>query len=400
MVAWLFALALTQSTFAQTNAGNYFQVHDHAVNGPVAGPGPVMPIRSSIELPSKYYCGVDQHSAHENGRSSWRNSQMIPWETYAYGEYIGPARTPHVPQYRLRVDDQVEFIFQADRQRMSSEYRLSPGDIIRVVSAVDPALNASTVEDGVTVLSDGTVSLDLIPSVMVAGRTIPELQAELESRYSRFFETPPRIAVTGIKTDTARTDFFDSIDARGGGGGLTRTATVNADGTLRLPLVGAIGVVGLTLDELELEVNARFVNQIQGVRVSVVIANQAPRFFYVVGEVEQPGRVQLDGPTTLMQAIARAGGWRNGGNLRQVVVFRRDKNWQLMALKLDISGGLLGKDPLPSDEIWLRDSDIVLIPKTPILRLADAIDLYFTRSIYAIFPSELGSFDAQSVNVQ
>ena len=71
-----------------------------------------------------------------------------------------------------------------------------------------------------------------------------------------------------------------------------------------------------------------------------------------------------------------------------------------MALKLDISGGLLGKDPIPSDEIWLRDSDIVLIPKTPILRLADAIELYFTRSIYAVFPSELGSFDAQSVNAQ
>ena len=396
LVAWLFALALTQSTFAQSNARNYFQGHEHA-NG---GPGPVMPAHSSIELPSKYYCGVDQQSVHEAGISSWNSKRMIPWETYAYGEYIGPARTPHVPQYRLRVDDQVEFVFQADRQRMQAEYRLTPGDTIRVVSAVDPELNASTTENGVTVLADGTVSLDLLPTVMVAGKTIRELQAELESRYDRFFETPPRITVTGITTETARSDFFDSIDARGGSGGLTRTATVNSDGTLRLPLVGAIGVVGLTLDELELEVNARFMNQVQGIRVSVVLASQAPRFFYVVGEVEQPGRVQLDGPTSLMQAIARAGGWRNGGNLRQVVVFRRDRNWRLMALKLDISGGLLGKDPIPSDEIWLRDSDIVLIPKTPILRLADAIELYFTRSIYAVFPSELGSFDAQSVNAQ
>ena len=68
-----------------------------------------------------------------------------------------------------------------------------------------------------------------------------------------------------------------------------------------------------------------------------------------------------------------------------------------MATKLDLSGGLFGRRPIPSDEIWLRDSDIVLVPKSPILRLADAIELYFSRSLYGIFPSELGVFDAQSI---
>ena len=98
-----------------------------------------------------------------------------------------------------------------------------------------------------------------------------------------------------------------------------------------------------------------------------------------------------------MQAIALAGGWNNGGNTRQIVVFRRDKDWRLMAIKLDLAGGLFGKKPLPSDEVWLRDSDIILIPKRPILRIADAVELYFTRSLYGIFPSELGVFDAQQI---
>ena len=162
--------------------------------------------------------------------------------------------------------------------------------------------------------------------------------------------------------------------------------------------MGAIGVVGLTLDELEREVNARFMRLVQGVRVSVVLETQAPRFIYVAGEVEQPGRVELTGPTSVLQAVALAGGELNGGNLRQVVVFRRDHNWRLMALKLDLSGAILGKRPFPSDEIWLRDSDIVLVPKSPILRLADAVELYFSRTLYGIFPSELGVFDAASVN--
>lgn len=353
----------------------------------------------SHQLPAKLYCGIDQNSSGHNGlEPRWSDTRYIPWETHAYGEYIGPARTPHVPEYRLRVDDRVEFIFQADRRRMQNEYRLTVGDTIRVVSTVDERLNAATIENGVTVLADGTIALDLVGNVVAAGKTLDGLRLELDSLYSRYFRTAPRISVSGISTDTARRDFLDSVDARAGAGGQARFARVTADGTLRLPLVGAIGVVGLTMDELEREVNARFMQRVQGIRISVVLEEQAPRFLYVVGEVEQPGRVQLTGPTSVTQAIALAGGWRNGGNLRQVVVFRRDQNWRLMALKLDLAGGLSGRSPVPSDEIWLRDSDIVLVPKSPILRLADAVELYFSRTLYGIFPSELGVFDAASVN--
>ena len=97
-----------------------------------------------------------------------------------------------------------------------------------------------------------------------------------------------------------------------------------------------------------------------------ILAQRAPRFIYVVGEVRNPGRFDLVGPTTAMQSIALAGGWNNGGNLRQIVVFRRAEDWRLLATRLDIRGALYGERPSPSDEIWLRDSDIVVVPKMPI----------------------------------
>ena len=59
-----------------------------------------------------------------------------------------------------------------------------------------------------------------------------------------------------------------------------------------------------------------------------------------------------------------------------------------IATRLDLSGALFGRSPHPSDDLWLRDSDVVLIPKKPIQRFADAIDLYFTQSFYGIFPFE------------
>lgn len=344
-------------------------------------------------------CATCQHSGKGcTDRSCGCQSGLVPWEDYGVGEYIGPHRTPHINDYRLRVNDQIEFVFQANRAQSVNQYRLSIGDTIRVVSATDERLNAVSQENGISIMSDGTISLDIIGTVFAANRTINELQAELNVKYAKHLEANPRITVSGINTDTRLRDFLSSVDARAGSGGQARTARVTADGTLRLPLVGAVRVIGLTLDELEREINGRFNVQVPGVHVSVVLAEQAPSFIYVMGEVNEPGRFELNGPTSVMQAVALASGWQNGGNLRQIVVLRRDQNWRLMALRLNLRRGLNGQDSDPLDEIWLRDSDVLLIPKRPIVHVADAVELYFTRTLYALFPSELGVFDAQSVN--
>ena len=81
-----------------------------------------------------------------------------------------------------------------------------------------------------------------------------------------------------------------------------------------------------------------------------------------------------------------AGGWNNGGNMRQVVVFRRDENWCLKATKIDVRAPLYGKDPCPMNDVWLRDNDLVIVPKSCILCATDVIELYFTRGVYAVFP--------------
>ena len=376
-----------QHQFLDSDASMHHDADAFEVPGPIA---------SSEPEQTKFMCGVDQYS-NCGLEPKWRNAKPIPWENYAYGEYVGPPRTPHVPAYRLRVDDQVEFVFQVVRNNLGQVYRLSSGDSIRVTSPADERLNETTREDGVTIMPDGNVALDLVGNIRAAGKTIAELKAELDMRYSKFYKTDPNIVVAGIQTGTKLQDFLNSVDARAGAGGIFRQVAVNADGTLRLPLVGTVGVVGLTLDELEREINMRYAQHVQGLRVTPILAQRAPRFIYVTGEVSTPGRFELTGPTSAMQAIALAGGWNNGGNLRQIVVFRRDQNWRLMAIKLDLAGGLFGKRPIPSGEIWLRDSDVLLVPKTPILRLADAVDLYFQRTLYGVFPSELGSFDALTI---
>jgi polysaccharide export outer membrane protein len=143
----------------------------------------------------------------------------------------------------------------------------------------------------------------------------------------------------------------------------------------------------LSLSELKREVEERYRDLVgQGVEVTPVLLSRAPRYVYVLGEVVTPGRFSLEGPTTLMQAVALAGGWKIGGNLREIVVFRRKDDWRLMATKLDLRGALFGERPCPPDEIWLRDSDIVIVPKNHLQRADDLIELVFTRGLYGILP--------------
>ena len=54
--------------------------------------------------------------------------------------------------------------------------------------------------------------------------------------------------------------------------------------------------------------------------------------------------------------------------------------------RLDLRGALIGKRPCPADEIWLRDSDLVVVPKSAILLTDDFIELVFTRGIYGVVP--------------
>ena len=151
--------------------------------------------------------------------------------------------------------------------------------------------------------------------------------------------------------------------------------------------IGSVYVQGLTLDELRSELEARYAEAFgPGLAVSPQLSERATSYVFMGGEVRTPGRYVLEGPTTVMQAISMAGSWNVGACLRGIVVFRRDDNWCLMATKLNMQAALFGKRPCPADEIWIRDSDVILVPQSPILATDNLIDLVFTRGIYGIMP--------------
>src|SRR5690349_8101279 len=118
--------------------------------------------------------GVDSAAGCGCSEVGWDARGMIPWQTFAQGEYVGHARAPHVPEYRIREGDVVAVYYRRTREEISRPYELQVGDRIRVESltAGHSAPAASTIADAppaedtisrdLVIQPDGTVTLPLL----------------------------------------------------------------------------------------------------------------------------------------------------------------------------------------------------------------------------------------------
>lgn len=315
------------------------------------------------------------------------NAGTGPTQPYGHGSYVNPGRAPHVAEYRLRVDDVLDCVYRMTRAESSKPYELNVGDTIKVESLAEPKLTRELI-----IQPDGTVSLLLLGQVRATRQTVEQLRRRLEELYREFYHQVD-ITITPLRVNTKLLDVINTVDSRAGSGGQVRSARVAPDGTISLPAVGKIPVQGMTLDEVKREIDARYAVEVDGVEVTPILTERAKRYVYVLGEVQQPGRYELLGPTNVMQAISLGGGWNVGANLEQVVIFRRGADWRIQAAMLDVWDALYGNRTCPVDDIWLSDSDVVIVPKMKILVTDDFINLIFTRGIYGVFP-----FQGASVN--
>ncbi|MCC9656915.1 polysaccharide biosynthesis/export family protein [Rhodopirellula halodulae] len=315
----------------------------------------------------------------------WRCPQSMPFNLYGPGNYVGPARSAPLHEYRLRAGDQVQLTFLIKTVRSVGAYRLVVGDELLIESEADEKLTRGTLERGLEIQPDGTLTLRFIGQIHAAGQTIDQLRDLLNERYEEYYPDPS-IDVTPVATGNVARQIREAISGSEGFNPQQTVQTITPEGTIRLPRLGAVPAQGLTLSELKREIILRYDSMSAGLDVEVVLEQQAPHYVYVLGEVAAPGRFEIDAPTTVLGGMALAGSYVPGANLRQVVIFRRGPNWELLSTMLDLRGALLAKQSHPADEIWLQDGDVVIVPPSPIRLFDRFVSQVFTEGIYGIVP--------------
>lgn len=118
---------------------------------------------------------------------------------------------------------------------------------------------------------------------------------------------------------------------------LDKEVRVNSNGQISLPLIGAVLAGGRTIPELEAELARKYSEgYLQNPQVSVFVKEYASQRITLEGAVSKPGIYPITGKTTLLQAIALAGGLDNKVADLGGIVLMRQVNGKRMAAVFDL----------------------------------------------------------------
>jgi polysaccharide export outer membrane protein len=282
-----------------------------------------------------------------------------------------------------------------------ARHELAIGDVVSVEFPHRAGFN-----NEVVLRTDGRITLPLVGTIRAAGLTPEELEADLRMRYATLAYVP---SVRAEEThyllnvnDVLEIRFQNTPN-------LNATVQIRPDGRISLELVKSIVAEGKTPEALEAELIARYAEHLQNPELVVIVKQYTselvsvngrltrlglrdvddpvvivrsftPRQVFVAGEVRAPGFVTHRPPLTAMQAIISVGGMLPTAAGNRIVLIRKTGVEVPTASFLDLKSDLEGRT---NNDVHLRPFDIVVVPKTRIASINQALDQY----VYQLIPA-------------
>jgi polysaccharide biosynthesis/export protein len=140
---------------------------------------------------------------------------------------------------------------------------------------------------------------------------------------------------------------------------LTGETGVRNDGMISVALLGDVKAAGRTPMELKDEIQSRLKEFIEEPAVTVTLRTPASQKFYVVGEVKTPGEYNLVTDLTVLQGIARAGGFTEWASKNKILLLRNENGVE-RRIKVNYKKIIKGQDA--SQNLTLRVGDTIVVP--------------------------------------
>ena len=190
---------------------------------------------------------------------------------------------------------------------------------------------------------------------------------------SSFFAAPPE-GLTSIDNVPVSGDYTvgpgDEIVVRAWGSiDIDFRSVVDRNGQLNLPKIGSFTVVGVRASDLERHLRAQIGRLYTNFNLNVTLGQLHGVKVYVVGPAQRPGTFTLASQSTILSAIAAAGGPGPNGSMRKVSL-RRDGR---IVSELDVYAFLVQGDK--SKDLQLVAGDVVVFhPVGPRVALNGELD--------------------------
>ena len=143
---------------------------------------------------------------------------------------------------------------------------------------------------------------------------------------------------------------------------LTAEGQVSAAGMVVVPLIGNLSIAGKTSADAAYLIAERYQqgNFLKNAQVNLLITKYRSQVVAILGKVNNPGKLVLEGPTSLTQALASAGGIAASGSER-LILTRTNKNGRPERTEYDLQK-LLNYDADELPPVWLKDGDTLYVP--------------------------------------
>ncbi len=137
---------------------------------------------------------------------------------------------------------------------------------------------------------------------------------------------------------------------------LTSNSFIARDGSVVVPLLGPVNVVGLTLREAKELIENKVAKEITGSEAYVSIGKLRTITIYILGEAYQPGAYQISSLSNISNALFVSGGPNERGSVRNIEIKRGGKKIH----SFDLYKLLLEGDT--SQDITLQQGDTIFVP--------------------------------------
>ncbi len=250
-----------------------------------------------------------------------------------------------------------------------SAYRVGPGDVLEIVVYDDPDLSRL-----VTVQYGGEITLPLLGEVPVADLTIKEIRDRLEEALGKDFLVDPQVIVrvkeyrskwVTLVGEVARPGkyYLDGprtlLDVLTEAGGFTNRAS----GEVVVTRLNGAFEDGSTVRRVVLSRDEPASEQRQALSLILksgdMVTATGVEFFYISGEVKNPGSYPLTPGLTVLKAVSVAGGLTKFGSKGKVEILRKRRGKDPLRIKVDLSDIEKGKRP----DVPLQAEDIVKVGK-------------------------------------
>jgi polysaccharide biosynthesis/export protein len=140
---------------------------------------------------------------------------------------------------------------------------------------------------------------------------------------------------------------------------LSRTVSVKPEGRISLPLLNEVDAAGLTPLQLRDRLIGLLSAYIPNPEVFVLVSQVRSFNVSVMGQVNHPGRYELQSRTTVLEALALAGGLSDFASRGGISVLRSEGSDETQSMPFDYRKAVSGDG---SANFQLRPGDIIVVP--------------------------------------